>query len=47
LLLTGGLQAVQTVSFVFGFPYMIIMLLMIYSLMKAFREDEQVNVTGR
>lgn len=47
LLLTGGLQAVQTVSFVFGFPYMIIMLLMIYSLMKAFREDEQVNLTGR
>lgn len=44
LLLTGGLSAVQTVSFVFGFPFMIIMVFMMYSLLKAFREDENVEV---
>jgi glycine betaine transporter len=44
LLLTGGLSAVQTVAFVFGFPFMIIMVFMMYSLLKAFREDENVEV---
>ena len=31
LLLTGGLKAVQTVSFIFSFPFMILMLFMMYS----------------
>ncbi len=44
LLLTGGLSAVQTVAFVFGFPFMIIMVFMMYSLLKAFREDEKIEV---
>jgi glycine betaine transporter len=44
LLLTGGLSAVQTTAFVFGFPFMIIMVFMMYSLLKAFREDEKVDV---
>jgi len=44
LLLTGGLSAVQTTAFVFGFPFMIIMVFMMYSLLKAFREDEKIDV---
>lgn len=44
LLLTGGLSAVQTTAFVFGFPFMIIMVFMMYSLLKAFREDEKIEV---
>ena len=44
LLLTGGLSAVQTVAFVFGFPFMIIMVFMMVALLKAFREDEKVEV---
>ena len=35
LLFTGGLEALQTASIVGGFPFMIIMLLMLYCLMKA------------
>ncbi|MCF8125687.1 MAG: BCCT family transporter [Desulfotignum sp.] len=35
LLFTGGLKALQTASVVGGFPFMIIMLLMLYCLMKA------------
>ena len=35
LLLTGGLKAVQTVSFIFSFPFMILMLFMIYSFLKS------------
>ncbi|MCG8639035.1 MAG: BCCT family transporter [Desulfobacterales bacterium] len=35
LLLTGGLKAVQTVSFIFFFPFMILMLFMIYSFLKS------------
>ncbi len=35
LLFTGGLEALQTASVVGGFPFMIIMLLMLYCLMKA------------
>ncbi|RSL34178.1 BCCT family transporter [Salibacterium salarium] len=35
LLLVGGLKALQTASFVGGFPFMIIMLLMVYCLLRA------------
>ncbi|MCA1786355.1 MAG: BCCT family transporter, partial [Desulfobacteraceae bacterium] len=35
LLFTGGLKALQTASIIGGFPFMIIMLLMLYCLMKA------------
>ncbi|HCY88452.1 MAG TPA: glycine/betaine ABC transporter permease [Desulfobacteraceae bacterium] len=35
LLLTGGLKAVQTVSFIFSFPFMILMLFMMYSFLKS------------
>ncbi len=34
LLLTGGLKAVQTVSFIFSFPFMILMLFMMVAFMK-------------
>lgn len=43
LLLLGGLTAVQTVSFTFGFPFMIIMAFMSVALLKAFIEDEKVS----
>jgi glycine betaine transporter len=45
LLLTGGLSAVQTVAFAFGFPFMLIMVLMLVSLMKAFKTDEKIVST--
>lgn len=35
LLIAGGLSAVQTVSFVFSFPFMVTMILMVVSLLKA------------
>jgi glycine betaine transporter len=35
LLFTGGLKALQTASIIGGFPFMIIMLLMLYCLMKS------------
>ncbi|MEH0018253.1 MAG: BCCT family transporter [Desulfobacter sp.] len=35
LLLTGGLKAVQTVSFIFSFPFMILMLFMMYAFLKS------------
>ena len=34
LLLSGGLKAVQSVSFVVSFPFLILMLVMAYSLLK-------------
>ncbi len=44
LLLAGGLSAVQTVSFTVGLPFMVLMLFMMYSLFKAFREEESISV---
>jgi len=41
LLLSGGLSAVQTVSFVLGGPYMLLMLVMIYSVVKALSRDKE------
>ena len=41
LLLTGGLNAVQTVAFAFGFPFMLLMLFMIAALIKSFINDEK------
>lgn len=40
LLITGGLKAVQTVALAIGFPFMVIMLFMMYSMLKAFKQDE-------
>jgi len=39
LLLTGGLKAVQTVSFIFSFPFMLLMILMIFSFLRSVNEE--------
>ncbi|RSL31953.1 BCCT family transporter [Salibacterium salarium] len=39
LLLAGGLNALQTASFIGGFPFMLIMLLMVYCLIKALYKE--------
>jgi len=39
LLLTGGLKAVQTVSFIFSLPFMILMLFMMWSFLKSIRSE--------
>jgi len=39
LLFSGGLSALQTASVVSGFPFMIVMLFMVYCLLKAVHED--------
>ncbi|SFP52966.1 BCCT family transporter [Salibacterium halotolerans] len=39
LLLAGGLSSLQTASFLGGFPFMLIMLLMVYCLIKALRNE--------
>ena len=41
LLMAGGLSAVQTVSFTVGLPFMILMLFMMYSFLKALRRDKE------
>jgi len=41
LLFTGGLGALQSASIVGGFPFMIIMLLMLYCLMKSLFEERR------
>ncbi len=53
LLFTGGLGALQTASVVSGFPFMIVMFFMVYSLLKALRLDYKkevaqgaINVSG-
>jgi len=49
LLFSGGLEALQTASIVGGFPFMLIMLLMLYCLFKALREQHRkmsVSVEG-
>jgi choline/glycine/proline betaine transport protein len=40
LLLAGGLKALQTASIAAALPFSIIMLLMVYSLVKALREED-------
>jgi glycine betaine transporter len=39
LLLTGGLKAVQTVSFIFSFPFMILMLFMMYAFLREISKE--------
>ncbi|MFZ4450767.1 BCCT family transporter [Salibacterium aidingense] len=39
LLLAGGLNALQTASFLGGFPFMLVMLLMVYCLIKALYDE--------
>lgn len=39
LLLSGGLKAVQTVSFIFSFPFMILMLFMIWSFVRSINAE--------
>lgn len=46
LILVGGtaaLQALQTASIAAAFPFMLIMLVMCYSILKALREDKELN----
>lgn len=40
LLVAGGLRALQTASIASAFPFMLVMLLMFYSLLKGFSEDK-------
>lgn len=40
LLLSGGLEALQTASIAAAFPFMLVILAMIYSLLKAFSEEK-------
>lgn len=39
LVLTGGLKAVQTVSFIFSFPFMILMLFMMAAFLKSIKQE--------
>ncbi len=41
LLFAGGLEALQTASIVGGFPFMIVMFLMLYCLLKALHEERE------
>ncbi|SHJ55520.1 glycine betaine transporter [Dethiosulfatibacter aminovorans DSM 17477] len=41
LLMAGGLSAVQTVSFTVGLPFMILMLFIMYSFLKALNRDQE------
>jgi len=43
LLVTGGLDAVKTVALAIGFPFMVIMMFMMYSMYKGFCEDESIK----
>ncbi len=43
LLLAGGLSAVQTVSFIFGTPFTIVMLFMTYSFMKTLMKEPSLQ----
>lgn len=46
LLITGGLKALQTASIAAAFPFMIVMLFMIYSIYKAFIQETEVPMLG-
>ncbi|MGV3742342.1 MAG: BCCT family transporter, partial [Burkholderiaceae bacterium] len=39
LLLAGGIEAVQTATIVFALPFMLVIVLMVWSLWRAIRED--------
>ncbi|MBB6448382.1 glycine betaine transporter [Geomicrobium halophilum] len=45
LLYSGGLQAVENTMIVAAFPFSVVMLLMVYSLLKALREDKKKTKT--
>jgi glycine betaine transporter len=48
LLWQGGLTALQTASIIVAFPFSIIMILIVISLLKAFREEKkQIDMRGR
>lgn len=48
LLWQGGLNALQTASIIAAFPFTIIMILIVFSLIKAFREEkEHIDVKGK
>jgi len=48
LLWQGGLNALQTASIIVAFPFTIIMILIVFSLLKAFREEkEQIDMKRR
>jgi glycine betaine transporter len=42
LLVAGGLKAIQTVSFVVSFPFMILMLFMAWSFIKAISAETEI-----
>lgn len=44
LLITGGLKAVQTVSFVISFPFMILMFVMVISFIKGLRKERAMRL---
>lgn len=44
LLVTGGLNAVKTVALAIGFPFMVIMMFMMYSLLKSLGQEKSVNI---
>lgn len=46
LLITGGLKAVQTISFVVSFPFMIIMFVMIAAFIKGVRQEKDSCISG-
>jgi glycine betaine transporter len=45
LLVTGGLDAVKTVALAIGFPFMVVMMFMMYSMLKGFSQDESVKLS--
>lgn len=47
LIFTGGLSALQTASVVSGFPFMIIMFFMVYSLLKSLHEEKKMKEQGK
>ncbi|KAB8139089.1 BCCT family transporter [Gracilibacillus oryzae] len=47
LLWQGGLNALQTASIIAAFPFAIIMILMVFSIFKAFREEARLNTLKR
>jgi glycine betaine transporter len=44
LLWTGGLEALQTASIIAAFPFAIIMILMVFSLIKAFKDERYTEI---
>ncbi|MCF8008944.1 MAG: BCCT family transporter [Halanaerobiales bacterium] len=47
LLFSGGLASLQTASVVSGFPFMIVMFFMVYSLLKSLLEERKLKAQGK